>query len=152
MDRNILANLRDELASLYPDEASIRRVVADVGVDAARIKFNSTAQNNWHCVLEEAIKTTKLDDLLEVVKKEYGTNNRLQKLLEEFDGSKKKETKSNLNHPLAGVANEVREWFFKELHPREQSLLLTTALFEDMSRNQLIQVMTDIEQILSTDE
>ena len=151
MDEKILANLRDALATLYPDEASIRRVVADAGINAARIRFDTTAQNTWYFVLTEAIKMQRLDTLLDVAKKEYETYDELQKACKEFDYTKKSRIKINFSNPLAGTANGVKEWFFKELHPREQSLLLTTALFEDMSRHQLTQVLTDIEQILSTD-
>lgn len=67
----------------------------------------------------------------------------------EYDYSKKGEKTSNLNNPLSGSADVVKKWFFKELHPKEQSLLLTTALFEGMDRQKLVQVVLDIEQILS---
>lgn len=74
MDQIVFANLRDALASLYPDELSIRRIVADAGINGALIVLNSTAQNNWYSVLTEAEKANQVDRLLDVVKKEYETN------------------------------------------------------------------------------
>ena len=79
MDENILANLRNVLASLYSDEVSIRRIVADAEISAVRIRFDTTTQNIWYFVLEEAIKTQRLDTLLSIVKKEYGTNQQFLK-------------------------------------------------------------------------
>jgi Effector-associated domain 1 len=60
--------------------------------------------------------------------------------------------KITLQNPLSKDANEVRDWFFKELQSKEQSLLLATALFGGMSRQKLMEVMTDIELILSADD
>lgn len=65
--------------------------------------------------------------------------------------NKTTETKGNLNSPLSKNADIVKTWFFKELQSKEQSLLLATALFEGMSRQKLVEVMVDIERILSTD-
>lgn len=65
---------------------------------------------------------------------------------------KESKIKGDLKNPLDSDANEVRVWFFKELQPKEQSLLLTTALFDGMSRQKLIEVMAGIETILSTDD
>jgi hypothetical protein len=65
---------------------------------------------------------------------------------------KKNTMESSQNNPLARSPNELTTWFFEQLDPKEQSLLLTTALFEGMGRQKLVQVMADIEQILSRQE
>lgn len=74
MGQTVFAKLRDVLAYLYPDELNIRRIVADAGINGARMTLNSTALNNWYSVLTEAEKTNQVDILLDIVKKEYGTN------------------------------------------------------------------------------
>jgi len=78
MNPKILADLRQILATLYPDEANIRRIVTDSGIDLPRIVFNSTAINTWHSVLTEAEKVHQIEALLDVVEDEYGNNQRFQ--------------------------------------------------------------------------
>ncbi len=73
----LLAKLRAVLATLYTDEASARRIVADTGMETARIAFTSQATNNWHAILSEADKTSQVDALLTVVRREYGENTQL---------------------------------------------------------------------------
>lgn len=70
----LLQTLRSLLASLYPDEPSARRLVADAGLDARYITFSGTAINTWHTILSEAVKTDRLQLLLDRVQDEYGDN------------------------------------------------------------------------------
>ena len=51
--------LRHHLARLYPDEANIRRVLADAGIEAMRIPFGTSVETVWHSVLTEAEKSEK---------------------------------------------------------------------------------------------
>lgn len=74
MDPKIFADLRNTLANLYPDEISIRRLMADAGVDLSRIVLNAAAANNWHGVLTEAERNERVNVLLTVVEREYGNN------------------------------------------------------------------------------
>lgn len=80
MDRRIRANLRQILAYLYADEASIGRVCDDAGIDLARIVFNSSSLNNWHAILTEAHKVNQVIALLDVVEaeNEYKANAELR--------------------------------------------------------------------------
>ena len=66
--------LRQVLKFLYHTEAGSRVVVADAGIDPARITFSPAADTNWHAILEEAWHQNKLDALLEVVGRAYGRN------------------------------------------------------------------------------
>ena len=79
---NPLAELRDLLTQLYPDEGSARRVVADAGLDAARIHFGTAAINFWQSILEEAQKAGQLGQLAVVAQKEFGGNLALKAVLE----------------------------------------------------------------------
>jgi len=74
MKTEILSNLRNILANLYPDEPSTRRIIADSTLDSSRILLNSTAINNWHSILVEAEKVGRIDALLDVIVREYGDN------------------------------------------------------------------------------
>lgn len=66
-----------------------------------------------------------------------------------FKASEKKdEMQSNQNNPLAKSSDELTSWFFNELQSEEQSLILTAALFEGMSRQKLVQAVTSIEKFL----
>ena len=72
--RTALSQLRNALATLYPDETSARRVVADAGMDIRRIPFTPHALNNWHAILTEATKGDHIDALVQVALAEYGGN------------------------------------------------------------------------------
>lgn len=74
MKTEIIANLRDVLATLYADEASIQRVIFDADLNAVHIALGSAAVNNWHAILLEAEKMGRTDALLHVVERHYGTN------------------------------------------------------------------------------
>ena len=77
MNHEVAATLRNILANLYPDEVTIRRVVADAGIDAARLVLNSSAINNWQAVLNEAVHARQVDGLLVIVEQEYKDNQEL---------------------------------------------------------------------------
>ncbi|MEZ4865498.1 MAG: effector-associated domain EAD1-containing protein [Caldilineaceae bacterium] len=80
MDQSILKRLRKVLVELYPDEASMRRVVSDAGIDVSLISFDSKAVNNWHSILREAQLVHKVNVLLSVVEEEYPTNEALRQV------------------------------------------------------------------------
>lgn len=77
-DENPLSNLRDTLATLYPEEASARRLAADAGLDVRRIGFAGQAINTWHAIVQEAVKLDRLEALLQRALHEYGANGALQ--------------------------------------------------------------------------
>jgi hypothetical protein len=80
--------LRDALAGLYPDEASIRRIAAQAGLALGRISFSAPAVNNWHAVLMEAERSNRVHELVAVVQGEYGANPLLAKALADYGRSR----------------------------------------------------------------
>lgn len=70
----LLRTLRSILASLYADETSARRLVDDACLDASHITYSGQAINTWHTILSEAVKTDRLQLLIERVQDEYGDN------------------------------------------------------------------------------
>ena len=66
-----LQTLRDLLVTLYPDEASIRRVIAQARLDAAHIGFSPRAVDTWHAFLAEAGFSGRLAALMAVAVAEY---------------------------------------------------------------------------------
>ncbi len=76
---NYLANLRNILAKLYPDDASMRRVASDAGLNTTRIAFGSSAINNWYEILAEAQRANQVNALLNVALHEYPTNQEFRK-------------------------------------------------------------------------
>lgn len=73
-DQAIFAALRDALAILYPEEQSARVVVDDAGLAPTQILFSSRAQTNWHNILTEANRQSRLETLLQVVRANYANN------------------------------------------------------------------------------
>jgi hypothetical protein len=76
--QNRFINLRNSLAALYADEASLRRLLHDAGLDVARVMLTSSALNNWHAILIEAEKSNRLTTLMELALAEYPENPALQ--------------------------------------------------------------------------
>lgn len=83
-NRTIFANLRNVLASLYPDERSIRRIADDAGILLAHLKIEAHAKNDWHSVLTEAHKNNQVEALLAVVESEYAGNKEFANICSEY--------------------------------------------------------------------
>lgn len=61
----------DRLAVLYPDMASVRRVLALARVDARRVAIDGHAANTWWSATLEATRQGRLAALLAVAVEEY---------------------------------------------------------------------------------
>jgi hypothetical protein len=61
----------ERLAALYPDEISLRRLLAVAKVDAARIPFDGRASNMGWFAAVEAARQGRLRRLVEVMLEEY---------------------------------------------------------------------------------
>ncbi|MBV7329836.1 SUMF1/EgtB/PvdO family nonheme iron enzyme [Chloroflexi bacterium TSY] len=83
-DAEILASLRETLATLYPNKEDARRVAADAGLDGRRIAFSTQALNNWQAILNEAIKAGRMKPLLKVAREEYGKNAAFQRAYQAY--------------------------------------------------------------------
>lgn len=112
--------LRNVLAKLYPDEASARRVVADVGLDARYIEFSNHAINNWQAILQEATNTKKQDALIEIVLVDYNENEELQSACDDYQRSHENSRSHSIlkqNHQ-----SEKRDPFQSVLSPHQDEL------------------------------
>lgn len=59
------------LPTLYADPWSVRRLLASVKLDPARIPFNTTLVNTWYFALLEAERQERLLGLVELMLEEY---------------------------------------------------------------------------------
>lgn len=100
----LLRTLRSLFASLYPDETSARRLVADAGLDERRITFGGQAINTWHAILSEAVKTDRLQPLLERVQDEYSDNPAFQATYNSY--TKYTEAGGRFSWPLPSLDGE----------------------------------------------
>jgi len=66
-----LTNLRDVLADLYFAVEDSRLVVEEAGLQPAFIEFDSKAITNWHNILREAAKRSKVQAIIDVARKDY---------------------------------------------------------------------------------
>ena len=120
----LLTNLRDVLAVLYADEASMRRVIADAGVNEGRIPFSGQALNTWHAILREAVNINQVEALLQVALRDYGANHALTTAVaayrrsvtsstlslgktDEQPGASQIETTSSVETAVVGIADSV---------------------------------------------
>jgi len=59
-------------------------------------------------------------------------------------------TEDGVEHALeTGNHSAITKWFFNELNPNDQSMLLATALFEGLNRYDLYELSSSLEEILS---
>lgn len=80
--REVLIDLRETLANLYPTVDDSRVVVGDAGLRAGRIRFDELAYNNWHAILENAVHSCKVEAVIEMALKDFPDNDRLKRALE----------------------------------------------------------------------
>lgn len=72
--QTVFAALRDALAVLYPVEQDARVVVDDAGLNAMSVTFSTRPQTNWHNILTEALRQSRLDALLYIAHRDYMHN------------------------------------------------------------------------------
>lgn len=165
MNRQIFIQLRKVLASLYQNVESIRRVCEDAEIDLTLVALNSAPLDNWNAVLGQAQKSGQVDGLLAIIWSDYEKNQELQKVyeayrqsirldptayaLEKVDISEADSPQATHTEPLGKDQEEIAEWFFEHLQPDAQSLLLSVALFQGMARHKIMDIVFDIEEILS---
>lgn len=70
--------LRDTLSDLYRDKQSAIRIADDADLEVPNIEIGDKAIDNWHAILQHAVKKDKIDNLLDVVLIEYPNNKRLR--------------------------------------------------------------------------
>jgi V8-like Glu-specific endopeptidase len=73
-----MTNLRDVLAALYPTVQDSITVADAAGLPRARIRFDPSATNNWHSILDEAIKHQNVPAVIEVARRDYPENEELK--------------------------------------------------------------------------
>lgn len=80
----MLDELASELARLYSDVATARRVVQDAGIPDRYIEFGGPILDVWSRIVEEADKRGLVASLLRVATREYERNVTLQQMLGTF--------------------------------------------------------------------
>lgn len=80
----MLDELTQELARLYADSDSARRVAADAGIPEQFVEFDGPAIDAWRRIVDQADKRGVLANLLRVVTKDYSNNSKLQRMYGAF--------------------------------------------------------------------
>lgn len=76
----MLDELTQELARLYADSDSARRVAADASIPEQLVEFDGPAIDAWRRIVSQADKRGVLANLLRVVTKDYPNNSKLQRM------------------------------------------------------------------------
>lgn len=63
--------LRDVLADLYSTTADLRTMVASAGLDPIAIQYTGNIVNEWQSAVEEAVKQSRVERLIEVAKRRF---------------------------------------------------------------------------------
>lgn len=70
--------LAGTLAHIYFEQASIKRIVIDCGLDPSHIAFDNRADNSWSDVMREAVLQDRVEALMAIATKEYPAATDLQ--------------------------------------------------------------------------
>ncbi|MEZ4864399.1 MAG: CRISPR-associated protein Csx15 [Caldilineaceae bacterium] len=65
------------LATLYPTQADLTRIMHDAGLSVTRVTIGNGALNDWHAVLREATHQERIAQLLALATEEYPRNRAL---------------------------------------------------------------------------
>src|SRR5689334_20515466 len=80
----ILTQLNETLARLYPDQNASRRIVDMAGLPTVKIAFRDRAVDNWHGILEEADKQNRVANVIDAALTDYLDNRELIALRASF--------------------------------------------------------------------
>lgn len=81
----MFARLKRELAHLYPDEGSARRLATDVGLNEGAIDFDGSALSFWDQVVKQALRRQRIRRLVELAVDEYPESVQLQRIAGVFE-------------------------------------------------------------------
>lgn len=70
--------LRDALATLYKEKASIDRILSDSGISLLHLPLGGNLKDYWDTALREAAKDDKINKIIEIAEKEYEGNIQLK--------------------------------------------------------------------------
>lgn len=70
------AQLRDELAIACPDPYTVREIMVKVGLPHYDIFFEIGSMFFWHWILKKAVRESKVDELIAVVRDTYPSNDK----------------------------------------------------------------------------
>jgi len=138
-EKSSVVALREILAAVYPDETSARRVVSDAGLDGRHISFTGQANNTWHAILQMAENTGKIDGLLDVVLREFGTNQELRNACESYRGQVQSKSKKSTERESQGTGS---------FHEAPITILFLAANPTDTTRLRLDEESRSIDQAL----
>lgn len=75
-----IQRFRGPLVTLYPDVASVRRIVSDAGVRTSNINLSGAPRDIWHNALVEANAHGRIDAIVAIALREYPNNPALRAL------------------------------------------------------------------------
>lgn len=84
MNQRIFAEIILVLDELYPDTDSIRRSIADAGINSSRVVFDTSHLITWQNILTWAEYNDKVDALLQIAAIEYPKNRKLRNAIETY--------------------------------------------------------------------
>ena len=76
----VLQKLARVLAGLYTQKEESIRIVQDAGVSVALVPFAAVAADNWHAIVRQADRESKVDRLMDVALRDYPTDSDLAEL------------------------------------------------------------------------
>lgn len=95
-----LTELRGILIELYPEKDDGRMIVEQAGMPPGAIAFSEKARQNWHNILREANKRSKVRDIVQIAIQEYPEREELSRLFTEVEATEPMISAAALNLDL----------------------------------------------------
>lgn len=81
----MLDNLERVLATLYDTSAKARLVIDRAGISAERIDLNGAMREVWHGIVNEAVRSGRLTDLVRIALEDYSDRTELRRFQEALE-------------------------------------------------------------------
>lgn len=137
----MLNELVAELAKLYGDPESARRVATEAGLLAAMLDFSGTSIDIWHRIVQQAENRGLLLSLLSVARREYRNN----AVIEQAYGWKRWEVRPSRDGDGNGMSREPL-WNEQERRSYSREMPDTATLLR------FIRSVEELEQIINGSE
>lgn len=124
-----LAQLRNLLATRFPDRSSAERIMHDAGVNSARVELEGSSVNRWFAILREAERTSSLAHLIDVALRDYPEDPTLQEAASRLRRKPPQSAATTVCLPTAEVPETYGHHLFlrSSINPRPGCLTVVCA-------------------------
>lgn len=127
--------LRYALANLYPDKASMRRILAQADIEDERIRLGDSPVNDWAAIITEAQAQGRLYAIIQQSVSEYPQNEQLIEAIEAWlRRDRTKQTTMPTDYTPSGNGYNLRDTIYEIRDEIKENRRINMEFQIDMSR------------------